>query len=452
TNIHEILLKVYQSGETFEGKELLVPLSRYDGAKLEDRYFNFIFQARWNDAREIDGIVVFAYEVTDFVRARQSAEELALKVDEQAKLFDITLTAIKDMVYTFSRDGRFTYSNKPLLELLGISLNEIIGKNFHDLQYPEKLAYRLQSQIEKVIITGNPMTGETEFTSPLGNMGHYEYIFTPVFDQAGQVVLVAGSTRDISERKKSEEAIKANNKELIKLNDELNRVNADLDNFIYTASHDLKTPISNIEGLINVLSENLFKDSLENPFVAQLLQLIRTSIERFNSTLQDLTEITKLQRLQEVEMADVDLEELIEEIRSDLLPIINQSNARIEVEFNEFKKLQFSRKNLRSMLYNLISNSLKYESLDRETLIAIRSKIENEFFVISVQDNGLGIDLSKEGSIFGMFTRHHNHVNGSGIGLYIVKKIMDNAGGKIEVESNVGEGSTFKLFFKKDKP
>src|SRR5690606_38742991 len=116
-----------------------------------------------------------------------------------------------------------------------------------------------------------------------------------------------GSTRDISERKHSEESIKANNKELFKLNDELNRVNADLDSFIYTASHDLKTPISNIEGILNVLSENISKDTLENPFVARLLQLIRTSIERFNSTLQDLTEITKLQRLQEVEMADVNL-------------------------------------------------------------------------------------------------------------------------------------------------
>src|SRR5690606_22465063 len=135
------------------------------------------------------------------------------------------------------------------------------------------------------------------------------------------------------------------------------------------------------EGLINVLSENISRDTLENPFVAQLLQLIRTSIERFNTTLQDLTEITKLQRLQEVEMADVDLEELIEEIKLDLLPIINQSNARIKVEFDEFKKLQFSKKNLRSMLYNLISNSLKYESLDRETQIAISGKIENEFFV-----------------------------------------------------------------------
>src|SRR5690606_54245 len=118
-----------------------------------------------------------------------------------------------------------------------------------------------------------------------------------------------------------------NNKELIKLNDELNRVNADLDNFIYTASHDLKTPISNIEGLINVLSENLLQDTFENPFVAQLLQLIRTSIERFNNTLQDLTEITKLQRLQEVEMDDIDLEKLIEEIKLDLLPTINQSNV-----------------------------------------------------------------------------------------------------------------------------
>src|SRR5690606_21527717 len=102
------------------------------------------------------------------------------------------------------------------------------------------------------------------------------------------------------------------------------------------------------------------------------------------------------------------------------------------------------------VFYNLISNSLKYKSPDREPVIKISCQQNDEFFIVTVEDNGLGMDLSSGESIFGLFRRLHNHVEGTGIGLYIVKKIMDNAGGKIEVESEVGVGSAFRLYFKKD--
>src|SRR5690606_41203702 len=161
TPIFKMLKEVYKTGETFEGKELLVPLSRNEGAPLEDLYFNFIYQARWNNQNQIDGVLAFAFDVTDLVMARQAAEQLAIKVEQQAKTFDVTLTGIKDFVYTFDTEGRFTYSNKPLLELLGISLDQIIGKNFFELPYPPELANVLQSQIDQVIKTGESTTDET---------------------------------------------------------------------------------------------------------------------------------------------------------------------------------------------------------------------------------------------------------------------------------------------------
>ncbi|MEX2595096.1 MAG: PAS domain-containing protein [Anditalea sp.] len=448
--IHDILVNVYHTGETFEGRELLVPLSRYDGAPLENKYFNFIYQARWNDKKEIDGILVLAYEVTDLVAARYSAEQLALKVEQQAKAFDITLTALKDFVYTFDIDGRFTYSNKPLLELLGITLDQIIGKNFHDLPYPSALADTLQSHIAQVIATGKSATDETLYTNPEGKTGHYEYIFTPIYDKEGNVVLVAGSTRDISERHKSEEAMMVKNEALINLNNELIRVNSDLDNFIYTASHDLKAPISNIEGVFNTLTDYLSKPPYENPVVNRLLQMVKTSIDRYNKTIEDLSDISKLQSLREKHViGTVEFKAVIDDIKLDLYLLIKKYNGQINFEPNGLQKLPFSSKNLRSILYNLISNSLKYKSKDRDPVIFISGKEDPDFYVITVQDNGLGMDLSNEDFIFGMFKRLHNHVEGSGIGLYIVKRIMDNAGGKIEVESKVGEGSTFRLFFKK---
>ena len=451
TQIQEILWEVYQKGKTFEGREMMVPLARSADGPIKDYYFNFIYQARLNFHREIDGVIVFAYEVTGFVNARNKAEELASQVAHHAKLFDVTLTAIQDFVYTLDTSGRFTYGNYPLLKLLGVSLEQIIGKNFHDLPYPEELATRLQSQIMEVLRTGRPLTDKTAYINPTGKNGYYEYMFNPVFDDEGKVVLVAGSTRDISEHKRSEESIRMKNDELIDLNNQLIRVNSDLDNFIYTASHDLKSPISNIEGLVHVLTEHLSNRSLETPIVGKLLDMISGSIERFHKTIHDLSDITKLQRLNDEEEHSVDLEEVIDDIKMDLSFLLKESKGHVQLSLGHVKRINFSPKNLRSIFYNLMSNSLKYKFPDRDPLIVISGVENKQFVIITVEDNGLGMDLGDSPSIFGMFQRLHNHVDGTGIGLYIVKKIMENADGKIEVESEVGVGSVFKLFFKKKR-
>lgn len=449
--IHAILKDVYQTGKTFEGKEVLVPLFRSESETMEDLYFNFVYQARLNLQQEIDGIIVFAYEVTDFVKARNMAEKLALQVEQHAKVFDITLTAIQDMVYTFDTEGRFTYSNYPLLKLLGITMDQIVGRKFYDLPYPYELAVKLQMQISQVVETGKSLTDYTIFTSPEGKVGYYEYIFTPVFDDDGKVVLVAGSTRDISEHKRSEEAIKQKNEELTHLNNQLMRVNSDLDNFIYTASHDLKSPISNIEGLVNALQEYLTVDVPRYSEIEKLLAMIQGSIERFNRTIYDLSDITKLQRLHDEEASAVNLEEIIEGIQMDLSFLIQDSKGCIHVDLKRINYVNFPPKNLRSIFYNLIANSLKYRAPERNPVIEISGDEDPEFIMITVRDNGMGMDLTKGPSIFGMFQRLHHHVDGTGIGLYIVKKIMDNSEGKIEVESEVGSGTTFRLYFKKSR-
>ena len=107
----------------------------------------------------------------------------------------------------------------------------------------------------------------------------------------------------------------------------------------------------------------------------------------------------------------------------------------------------FSRKNLRSVLYNLLSNALKYRSPQRELVVQITCTRQTNYQVLSVQDNGMGLTSKQQEKLFGLFKRMHTHVEGSGIGLYMVKKIMENAGGKIEVESQLDVGSVFRVYF-----
>lgn len=205
--ILEILDDVYETGQPFAADELLVKLDTDNDGVAQDTYFNFVYQPYRDVAGAVAGIWVHAIDVHAQVTARKQIETIALALERQAHTFDIALTSIQDFVYTFDPAGWFTYSNKPLLDLLGLTLDGIVGKTFHDLPYPADLAATLQSQIQAVVDTGQPLTAETPYVSPFGKPGYYEYIFTPIFDIGGQVILVAGSTRDITERKNAEQAL-----------------------------------------------------------------------------------------------------------------------------------------------------------------------------------------------------------------------------------------------------
>ncbi|HEY6769077.1 MAG TPA: PAS domain-containing protein [Candidatus Sulfotelmatobacter sp.] len=124
------------------------------------------------------------------------------------RIFDALLSAIADFAYVFDRNGRFVYVNQALLDLWGLRLEDAVGKNFFELKYPHDLASRLQNQIQQVFYTGQGLKDETPYTSPTGAGGYYEYIFSPVFDDVGRVEVVAGSTRDITEHKRAESALR----------------------------------------------------------------------------------------------------------------------------------------------------------------------------------------------------------------------------------------------------
>ena len=261
--------------------------------------------------------------------------------------------------------------------------------------------------------------------------------------------------RDISARRNAELALLATNEELVVVNDNLSRtneqllrVNADLDNFIYIASHDLKAPISNITGLLEILKQNLPPDCLTSNRTQQTLQMMERSVERFMSTISEMSDIARLQKQGDQPSEEVSLANAIEEVRQDLALAIEQANAQLDIRTRACGPIQFAPKNLRSVVYNLLSNAIKYRDPTRLPIINISCQSEGNYQVLVVQDNGLGMDLSGNHRLFGLFQRLHDHVEGTGIGLYIVKKVVEDAGGKITVDSQVGRGTTFRVYFK----
>lgn len=238
------------------------------------------------------------------------------------------------------------------------------------------------------------------------------------------------------------------NLELQSKNTILRNANFDLDNFVFTASHDLKTPIANIEGLISILSDAASKEELDRQEIKQITAMMKSSLRRFSTTIKDLTTIVEIDKSSADDKLEIlDLYEVVDSVKQDLQSLIAESDAKIEVIANDRHLTGFSRKNFRSIISNLISNAIKYRSPDRTPHIVVKMEKVDGKTHLSVEDNGLGIPTKKQDSIFTMFKRLHDHVDGSGIGLYIVKRMVDNVEGQIRVDSTWGVGTTITIIF-----
>jgi len=245
--------------------------------------------------------------------------------------------------------------------------------------------------------------------------------------------------KEVNEREKAEDELKHRNEELLRIND-------DLDNFVYSASHDLKAPMSNIEGLIFTLDAELKAgNSQASPMI---MDLIHRSIGNFKDTLQGLTDIAKISDASSDDQSVIEIDQVVDEIKQNIKEMISSCNAEVITDFSGCPNIRFSRTNLKSILYNLLSNAIKYRSPFRTPSVVIKTGCENDYVYFEVSDNGIGFDPSLKNNIFSMFKRLHFHVDGSGIGLYLVKRIVDKNGGRIEVESAPDKGTTFKVYLK----
>ncbi|MDX5422308.1 MAG: PAS domain-containing protein [Hymenobacteraceae bacterium] len=275
--------------------------------------------------------------------------------------------------------------------------------------------------------------------------GTYAYVSNRAYIMHNEYQMpyrVLGSFIDLSDLKGMQEKLQQTNEHLLK-------VNADLDTFVYTASHDLKAPVANIEGLVLLLEEQIeTAGPLPGEPTQPVFEMVKDSIRRFKNVIKDLTDIAKVQRDVDGEAESVALEEVLATVKANLQDVTGAAGAQLEADFRDAAYINFSRKNLYSILYNLVSNAIKYRSPNRAPRVCLRSEKVEGYTLLTVQDNGLGISKENLSKMFTLFKRFHSHVDGTGMGLYIVKRMIDNANGRIEVESKEGQGTVFRLYFK----
>lgn len=294
----------------------------------------------------------------------------------------------------------------------------------------------IENDIKEVIARGGVITREAEAT----NGKSYQLMTMPYIRRADNKNVGAIITfNDITEFKKVQQELDETNRNLV-------RVNADLDNFVYGASHDLLGPLGNIESCISMLH---YHESLSDPKVKDDLATIQESIKKFKIVVKEMATIGKIEnRMSEPEL--VDLNEIINEIKLSIADKINSSQAVITTDL-DVQQIRFSKKNLRSIVYNIIINAIKYKRPERNPVIIISTAKANNYDLLSIKDNGSGIAKDKLEKIFNIYGRIQTDVEGQGIGLYLAKKIVDASGGYISVDSEPGKGSTFNVYFKCEK-
>jgi len=224
---------------------------------------------------------------------------------------------------------------------------------------------------------------------------------------------------------------------------ELSIQNNQMNDFANITSHNLRSPAANITSLISMVDEN---SKLED--YKKIFEMLRKVSINLNETLNHLLEILSIKKNKVIEKEIIILDEIFIKTTETLQGEILNSEAEIESDFNTAPQIEFPRIYIESIFHNLISNALKYRSPNRKPKITVRTEVSDNQILLSVKDNGLGIDLAQHGNkIFGMHKVFHKHPDANGIGLFMTKAQIESLGGKIYVKSEVDSGTTFTVVF-----
>ena len=436
-----LLDRVYATGETFFGTEVPLAFAGPAGGPAPVRYYNFTYQA-YREQGQVVGIATFAYDVTAQALARQERE---VGLDQLHTIFEhapVALALLQGPEYLIE------VANPAICQVWGRTQAAVLGQPLLTV-LPEMADQGIPALLDETRRTGQRFMAEEQPVYLLHDgqlkLGYFQVVYQPLTDAQGQVTAIVVVSIDVSARVVGRRQLAQANEALRATNAQLTHTNVDLDNFIYTASHDLKAPIANIEGLLGLLRKQLPAEIQQAGLVPRVLGMMQDSVERFRRTIAQLTDLTQLQQVRTEPAQAVDLAAALESVRLDLAPLLEATGAQLTITIEACETVQFAPQHLRSILYNLLSNALKYRHPDRQPLVQLRCWREATQAVLEVQDNGLGLGPAQQDKLFNLFQRLHTHVEGSGVGLYMVKRIVENAGGTIQVRSKPGVGSTFTV-------
>ncbi|MGI4736166.1 MAG: ATP-binding protein [Janthinobacterium lividum] len=479
--LEDLFAEVYRSGETRHFRERPITIARAE--RRYEGYFNITYQPTYTASGQVSGLIAAAVDVTEQVLARRQLEqlnqELETRVEERTQQLEAARTETERQRGHLER--LFMQAPAAICILGGPELvyelvnpgyqalfpgRELLGKPIL-LALPEIANNAVYTTFRQVYETGHTHEEQAlliPLTRPSDGVleeRYFQYIQQPRYAVDGRIDGVLVFAFEVTEQVRIRQQVQSLNEELAAINEELTatneelhasntqltRTNVDLDTFVYTASHDLKAPITNIEGIVLALRDTLPADVRQDELVGHLLDLLNQTVTRFQVTINQLTDISRLQLAHTGPAEPVVLATVVEAVRLDLDPAITAAGTQLTVAVAPELVVSFSPANLRSIVYNLLSNAIKYRAFDRPSQVQLHAAQTPHGIRLTVQDNGLGMSEVQQRQLFGLFQRLHTHVEGTGVGLYITKRLVENAGGTIAVASQPQVGTTFTVTF-----
>ena len=237
--------------------------------------------------------------------------------------------------------------------------------------------------------------------------------------------------------------LKETNQSLKTYSRKLERSNKELEEFAYISSHDMKSPVTSLHGMLKLMEQ---KDAIK-PEHRNLFDMASNSARQMQKTINALNEIIAFRKTLKIEREKIDLAEALEDVKLRIYEMIVSSGAVITADFSACRYVHYPSVHLNSIFQNLLTNAIKYKQEGHPPIIEITSYVEDRFVVLQVKDKGMGIDMKRyKDKLYGLFQRFHTNIEGMGIGLHMIHSIIESYGGKIYIESEVNEGTTFKIY------
>ncbi|MCH7413132.1 PAS domain S-box protein [Belliella sp. R4-6] len=337
----------------------------------------------------------------------------------------------KGTIEVLDSSFNYVYTDGEEYRQQGINPNFLIGSSLFE-KYDEATAKKIEEHLVQVLI------GESVvFEITIGDQNYLKN-GVPLVNNNGKIDRVLLVTQNITESKNAEEERTYLIKDLKSQNEELQR-------FAYIISHNLRAPIVNITSLLELYNN---QDS-SDPDNKEIIENLRVATTILNNTLQDLIDVVAIKKNKLPKIELVSFDHIINNIERSLSKQIDDAGAEIIKDFTKASCINYIYSHLENFLTNLTTNAIKYRHPDRDLKISISTFTQDEFTVIEFKDNGIGIDLKRyRDRLFGLYQRFHSHVEGKGLGLYLVREQIRAHDGSLQVESEVGIGTTFSIYLK----
>ncbi len=442
---------VYTTGEPFHATEMPIQFFRWDSSQPEHFYFDFTFQAITNEYNTIDALLVFAFNITEQVQARKVLEENAVQLK-------MVVESIPQMAWTTRGDGARDYCNQRWYTYTGQTAEQALGWGWADMLHPND-RQEAEEKWRQCLKTGEPYENENRFRNASGDYRWHMSRALPLRIEQDSVQSWVGTSTDIDDRKrfseKLEDRIKERTTNITKAIEELHRSNTELEQFAYVASHDLQEPLRKIR----TFGDRLFERSsaVLDATSRDYLDRMQLASARMQKLIDDLLTFSRVSSRREA-IVRLDLGAVIGDVIRELDAQIQKKQAVITV--GDMPLLDARPLQMVQLFLNLIDNALKFSKADEAPRIDIAAVVKTgaeldiatavaheQYCVLTMRDNGIGFNNEHAERILVIFQRLHgkNQYEGTGIGLAVCKKIVENHNGFIRASGTVNEGAVFTV-------